>query len=141
MNVWQIIKKIIMRPPWVSEGDPYPVPLNNPLPLHMKLYWETGGAYKNLATCKKWVTIKSDLDDDDDDAGVIQLISDEDGDPFNVVSAARGELDCIIPSSLMNTLTAGTIYHVDVQILEDDEPYTIFKDRIQPYQQVTKAVS
>lgn len=130
----------IKRPPGVSEEDPLLIPVSNPLSLHLNVRWTTGGVYKNLATSKKWVTIKSNLAALDT-AAEIYLASGETGDPFTVVDSKRGRLDCLIPSSLMKTLLVGTVYYIDIQILEDGEPYTVLYDRLRPYQSVTKTVS
>jgi hypothetical protein len=130
----------ITRPPGIGADDPVPIAAHNPLPLHMRVKWVIGGPYKNLATATKWVTIKALLSQADADA-IVHLESSQTGDPFTVVNAETGDLDCLIPSSAMDGLTVGTLYYIDVQVLEDGEPYTILYDTIRPYQQVTKAVA
>jgi hypothetical protein len=130
----------IRRPQGVSDSDPLLVPAHNPLPLHMKVKKTNGGKYTGLASAHFWVTVKSDLTVADGSAE-IHLEQGETGDPFTIVSAASGLLDCVIPGSVMATLVVGTVYYIDVQILDGSQPYTILYDRIRPYQQVTKASS
>lgn len=129
----------IVRPEGVSESDPYPHPMHNPLPLSMQVKWTVGGAYPGLATAKLWVTIKSTLAAEDATAD-IQLSSADVTSPFTVDDADRGLLTCVVPGASMDGLVVGTTYYIDIQMLHNGEPYTILYDTIRPFQQVTKAI-
>jgi hypothetical protein len=123
----------------VVETDPLPIASNNPFAWRFFVQYAGGGVYKDLDTCQKYITFKSALTMEDDDAEIAQN-SDDNADVFTVVNLARGVLDLfVLGADIATYLVVGVVYYVDVTLIDaDGEANTILYDTIRPYQVVTK---
>jgi len=96
------------------------------------------GTHPNLTNASFWLTIKEELNDNDEEA-LVSLNSDDNPTQFVVTGAVTGEYEVWIKDTDQAGLSPDTWYFIDIQIeLGDGLLHTHLYDRIRFSQQVTK---